>query len=722
MRLDRFPFQKQYDLMDCGPACMTMILRHHGNWLPISEVRSLIKISNQGVTFEIIEKAALHFGLEPLSVALSMEQLINEVPLPCIAHIENKHFVVIYKISNKKVWLANPAIGKYSISIEEFKEVWLQKNTQIGACMLFEKTLDFNSQQKTTKTLKGFSILLNYLIPYKPNFYQIALALLVSTLISLLMPFLTRNIVDYGIVYKDVNFVVIILLAQLFFFLVQTALLTIRNWIVLHIISRINYRLVTDFLVKLFKLPITYFTTKQSGDLIQRIFDHQKINEFIGSHSVSSLFSLINVLAFTAILFFFDTTIALVFLVGTILYFIWILLFLKKRKKIDYEIFHAFAEQQSILIGIFDNMEEIILNGSQKRRKNQWQSFQRKVFRINLVKLRMEESITNGSSIINQSKNILIIFLAALGVIEGQITLGTMLAIQYIISLVDSPIKSISLFITKYQDAKFAIERLNEIHNSQGSIENGLKNIPYPKSISFDSLCFNYGISSKMVLNNISFETKINTVTAIVGPSGAGKTTLIKLLLKYFESNSGTISVDGIPLDKINTLSWRDNVSCVLQNGTIFEDSIENNITESKSLAPTDTKKLKRALELAKLDDFVEGLPLGIETIVGNNGYSLSGGEAQRILIARTLYKEAPVMIFDEATSSLDSENERDIVSNLKTVFKDKIVIIIAHRLSTIKNADQIIVLDNSRVIEKGTHLELLDKKGRYYELIKNQI
>lgn len=718
----KFPFQKQYDKMDCGPACLTMIMNYHGKQIDIDIVRQKCQITQQGVNLSTLESAAESFHLNALSVQITPEQLYNEAPLPCIIHWKSKHFIIVYKVTSKYVHIADPAFGTTKLTRKVFVNNWIQEGYNSGICILLEPTNEFNNLNESEKKTKGFNLIFKYLVPYKPQFWQITAGLLVTSMINIALPFLTQRVVDYGINYGDVNFIYLILGAQLFFFIVLTALESIRNWIVLHIISRVNYRLISDYLYKLFQLPVSFFSTKQKGDLMQRVHDHSKIDEFLASHSLVSIFSLVNILVFGAILFSFDTMISLVFLIGTILYFLWIIAFSKKREKIDHEIFSAFGEHQNILMGILDNMHEIILNGSQARRRKQWQDYQRKVFRLNIRNLSIMENQSNGSLFINESKNILVIFLAALAVIKGELTLGSMLAIQYIVAQVSFPIQNISTFIIKFQDADLALKRLAEVHNTENDKQDGITELNGDLRISFKNLGFSFSDITPMVLANISIDLKPNTITAIVGPSGSGKSTLIKLLLKYHLPRNGAILLNGINLNAYNNEWWRSQLAVVMQDGVIFDDTIERNITESRSNQLPDNEAIYRSLKLANLLDLTDNLPLGIKTHVGVGGISLSGGERQRLLIARAVYKAAPILILDEATSALDSENENLIMNNLKDFYNDKVVIIIAHRLSTIRDADQIIVLDKSNVAEIGTHRTLMEKDGRYSQLINNQI
>lgn len=724
--IKKFPFQAQLDSVDCAPACLDMITRHYGKNIGMEEIKASFELNTKGSSFEDVQKVASQYCLETMAVKVTVDRFIDDVPLPCIAHWYGNHFVVIYAKNEKHIHIADPAIGKKKITIEEFKKNWLiSKDSDEGLLLLVNPTSEFEKLKGNKSESFGIEFLKPYVLPYKKYGVQLMLGLFLASIIQIIMPFLTQKIVDYGINLQDMGFIAVVSIAMVGFYVALTAVEIIRSWILLHITGRINIQLISDFLYKLLELPIAYFDKVSKGSLMNKIDDHHKLRAFFAIDTLEMIFSVFNILVFSIILAYFDTTIFITFLIGTILYFVWVFIHLERRAKHDKALFKAQSVNHTNVVDIFNNAQEIILNGSQNRRREVWKTSQREIFFQNMVGLKILNSQSQGGQLINEIKNAGIIFFAAYATVQGEISLGTMLAIQFIIGSLNVPIKQFTSFMLKLQDAKLAIERLQEIHRNDSESKGDGKSVDdtlMRQDISIDNLKFKYTPDSKTILNGISVVFPVGKTSAIVGVSGAGKTTLLKMLLKFYKASSGNIKIGDKDLKDIDTKTWRENCAVVMQNSVVLNDTIEKNITESRSALKVDLPLLNKALEIANLSSMVDGLTLGIHTKVGVGGIGLSGGERQRLVLARAIYKNTQVLIMDEATSSLDTENEKAIVDNLTEFIMNKTVIVVAHRLSTVKNADQIFVMDDGQIAERGKHDELLNKKGKYFELIKNQI
>ena len=728
-RINTFPFYKQLDQMDCGPTCLRMIAKHYGRNHSLDDLRERSNITREGVSMGGIAEAAEAIGFHTLAVSLDFNTLEKEVPLPCIAHWRQRHFVVIYKIAKGKVYIADPAHGLVVYPVTEFIEAWVGKGADRmaeGYLLLFETTPQFFEQDDEEKKKMGFRFLASYFKPYSRYIVQLFLGLFVGSILQLIFPFLAQAIVDYGINYQNLNFIYLILVAQLTLFISQTTVEIIRSWILLHITSRINISLISNFLAKLMRLPIAFFDSKNTGDIIQRIYDHDRIQEFLSSTTLNTVFSSFNILVFGVVLAYYNWTIFAIFFLGSIIYIGWTLLFLKKRAELDYKRFDQSSDNQSSIFQLISGMQEIKLSGSERRRRWEWEAIQVRLFKISLKSLSLTQTQNVGGRFFNELKNILITFIAAKSVIDGNLTLGMMLSVQYIIGQLNLPINNFITFIQTGQDAKISLERLSEIHekeNEENERSEPIKELPKSKALTIKNLTFQYGgKDSPKVLDDLSFDIPEGKITAIVGASGSGKTTLIKLLLKFYEPTTGSIHVGKTNLKNMSTKFWRKNCGTVMQDGFIFGDTIARNISESDSEGKIDKKRLLHAVEVANILDFVEELPSNFDTKIGSAGTNVSGGQKQRILIARAVYKDPNFIFLDEATSALDANNERKIMQKLERFYEGKTVVVVAHRLSTVKNADQILVLEKGRVIEKGNHKTLTDKKGVYYSLVKNQL
>lgn len=731
-----FPFYKQLDAMDCGPSCLRMIARFYGKNYTLENLRERCFLSRSGVSMLGISDAAESIGFRTIGVTVNYQQLSNEIPLPCIVHWKQNHFVIVYKILRKKsifgkenhiIYVADPGHGLISYSKEEFMDGWLSTRKggdDNGIALLLEPSPDFYSIADEESDKTRISYLFSYLKPYRRYITQLFLGMILGSLLQLIFPFLTQSIVDKGIASRNLGFITLVLIAQIVLLLSRLSVEFIRSWILLHISSRINISLISDFLIKLMKLPIGFFDTKMIGDILQRIGDHNRIESFLTGTSLSTLFSLINLIVFGAVLAWFNPFIFGIFITGTLLYIAWIFLFMKKRRQLDFKRFTKASENQSNLIQLITGMQEIKLNNCEKQKRWKWERIQAGLFHISMRSLALGQYQQIGSFFFNQTTNIVISFIAARAVVNGQMTLGMMMAVIYITGQISSPVEQLISFIQSWQDARISLERLGEIHLKQDeetSASPHISIIPQNTGINISNLSFRYeGPESPEVLSNIDLKIPPGKITAIVGASGSGKTTLVKLLLGFYKPNKGEIKVGDINLHNFNTHSWRARCGAVMQDGFIFSESIAQNIATGEEVI--DKERLFNAVKVANIQEFIESLPLGYNTKIGQEGNGISQGQKQRILIARAVYKNPEFIFFDEATNALDANNEKVIMQNLSAFFVGKTVVVVAHRLSTVKNADQIIVLDKGKLIEIGNHQQLTEKRGAYYELVKNQL
>lgn len=724
--MTKFLYYKQPDSKDCGPTCVRMIAKHYGKLISLQGIRTLSETTRAGSSLLKLSDAAEAMGFKTVGVRLNFDKLLKS-PLPLIVHWNKNHFVVVYKIKKEVVYVADPAHGLLTYSKKEFIEGWMGNNakedSKEGITLLLEVTPKFYRQQWEETDKKSFRFLFQYLFKYKSLLVQLIIGLLVGSVLQLIFPFLTQSIVDVGIQNQDINFIYVVLIAQLMLFLGETSVGIFRSWILLHLSTRINISLVSDFFIKLMNLPIAYFDTRMTGDIMQRINDHSRIESLLTSNTLSTLFSMVNLLVFGAVLIYYNLTIFLVFILGSCLYVLWIIFFLKRRKVLDYKRFSQMSEEQSTVIELINGMQEIKMNNAEKQKRWKWEYVQARLFNVSMQNLALEQTQGAGSAFINQVKNILITFLSALLVIKGSITLGMMLSIQYIIGQLNGPIGQLVGFIQATQDAKISMERLGEIHDKEDEEkkEQQLISVVKPNQrILIKNIKFRYLGSDNYVLNKVSFEIPPQKITAVVGASGSGKTTLMKLLLKFYEAEKGSILYGEHYLNSLSHKTWRANCGVVMQEGYVFNDTIAYNIAVGAE--SIDQERLIQATQIANIYDFIQALPLGFNTKIGNEGAGISSGQRQRLFIARAVYKNPEILFFDEATSALDAKNERIIMENLNQFFKNKTVLIIAHRLSTVKNADQIVVLDQGQIKESGQHDELIALKGSYYNLVKNQL
>ena len=719
--------------MDCGPSCLRMVAKYYGRSISLNYLRNKSEYGKEGVSMLGLADAAESIGLKTIGAKLSFEQLINEAPLPAIIHWQQYHFVVLVPGSTKSnLIIADPGRGLIKLSKQEFCKGWIstsENNLHKGTVLLIETTasfkeLNFDDTESKQNGRIDKTYLFNYIKEHKPYFFQIFLGLLIGSLLQVIFPYLTQSIVDTGINTQNINFIQIILAAQLMLLFSQTAIEFIRSRILLHISTRINISLLSGFWAKLLKLPMHFFDSKHPGDIIQRINDHKRIESFLTGTALNTFFSIFNLLIFSIVLLQYNFSVFFIFLSGSLLYLLWIQIFLKYRRKLDYQRFAIASKENNATMQLVYGMQEIKLNNAENTYRWQWEKLQAGLFKLNFKSLSLTQYQQVGAFFINQGKNILITFVVAKLVIGGSLTLGMMLAIQYIIGQLNAPIEQLVGFTQQAQDAKISIDRLNDIHSledEEPTHQNFNHNLPQQQSIEIKNLHFTYpGAGNEPVLKNINVEIQQGKITAIVGMSGSGKTTLLKLLLRFYEHYKGEIAIGSLSYKNISPRYWRSQIGAVMQDSFIFNDNILKNITVTND--KVDNEKLLNACKTANILSYIEALPLGFYTKLGAEGKGLSGGQKQRLAIARAVYKNPHFIFFDEATNSLAANNEKVILENLQQFFNGKTVVVVAHRLSTVKNADKIIVLDNGEIVEEGTHTELTLKKGKYYELVKNQL
>ncbi len=719
---------RQHDSMQCGVACLAMICRHYGKRYSLEYLDGFCHANVAGVSMLGIAEGAGCVGLETSTFAATTDELV-EIKLPCILHWNQNHFVVLYDISRNggRYRVADPGKGLIDYSRNELESHWISNRTDdgpSGIVMQLEPTEKFYRHDHDRNGEKrSFRFMMGYLRQYKRYFFQIFLGLLLGCLLQLIMPFLTQSIVDIGIRHEDIGFIWLVLLGELMIVIGRTATDFIRRWLLLHISMRINISLVSDFFIKLLKLPMSFFDTKLMGDLLQRIGDHSRVQNFLTGQTLNIIFSFLSFIIFGIVLLVYNRLIFLVFTICSVGYGGWIAMFLSRRKVLDYELFEQQAINQNRTYQFITSMQEIKLQDCERRRRWEWEDTQADLFAVQMKSLKLQQTQEAGSIFINEVKNILITVLAATAVINGDMTLGEMLAVQYIIGQLNSPVSQFMQFIYSLQDVRISLERINEIHEGRNeeTQENQATGFAAEKSIAMDNIDFKYDPHAlKKTLEGISFDIPEGKVTAIVGASGSGKTTLIKLMLGYYPVMSGSISIAGRNINEYNLKWWRRHCGVVMQDGVIFSESIARNIAVDDN--EIDPERLREAARIACIDDYVMSLPLKYDTKIGRDGVGLSQGQKQRILIARAVYKNPDFIFLDEATNALDARNERAIVENLDVFYRGRTVVVVAHRLSTVRNADRIIVLDGGRVVETGNHDSLIERKGAYYNLVKNQL
>jgi ATP-binding cassette subfamily B protein len=722
-----FPFVKQPDAMDCGPACLKMVAGFYKMNFSLESLRKKCYITREGVSFLGLSEAADSLGFRTIGVKISFEIMTENVPLPCIIHWRQKHFIVIYKIKNDKIWAADPAVGLIKFSREEFVQNWASSvvdDKPAGLVLIIEPTPSLYKNENDKEKASGFKFLFKYFRLYKKYLYQLILGLVLGSCIQLIIPFLTQSIIDIGINNNDIGFIYLILFAQLALVFGRMSVEFIRGWLLLHIGARVNVAVISGFLQKLMSLPVAFFDTKLTGDILQRIEDNNRIEEFLTSASLNILFSFFNLVVFGIVLAVYSIKILALFLTGSVLYIIWVSIFMKSRARLDHQRFKQMSISGNKLINIVNGMQEIKLTQSELTMRWDWEKLQATLFGLKVKGLSIIQYQSAGATLINEVTNVLITIVAATAVLQGNMTLGMMLAVQFIIGQLNVPVSQIIGFFRMSQDAKMSLDRLAEVHNleeEEPDPEVKVRKLPDKKDIYFNGLSYQYeGPRSPFALKDVNLLIEENKITAIVGTSGSGKTTLLKMLLGFYHPIAGEILIGDLRLSNLSLRVWREKVGAVMQDGFLFPNTIASNISPGSE--EIDEERLIKAVDIANIRGFIESLPLGYNTKIGANGHGLSEGQKQRLLIARVIYKNPDIIIFDEATNSLDANNEKVIVENLTEFFQGKTVIIVAHRLSTVRNADKIVVLDSGRIIETGTHESLIGKKGAYFNLVKNQL
>lgn len=724
--MKRFPFTRQFDQMDCGPACVRMVSKYHGKDYPLSYLRTLSHLSREGVSVAGIRDALKQIGMHSASFEMTIRQLREKCPLPAILHWEQNHFVVLYDIRQKRFnhgWkydVANPAYGKHTFTEEEFSKFWL--NGDKGVVVACEPTAGFYEKAEVKEKHSLVLFARKYVWPFKREMIQLAFGMLGGMLLSLVAPFLTQAMVDNGIGQRDMTVITSLLIAQICLFFGSFSMGIISNWVTLYMGTRININILQDYLSKLLRLPMTFFETKSVGDYNQRIGDHGRLQGFTTSATMQTAFSIVSAMVLLVIIGYYDIIILTAYLALTGLSTLWMSHFWKKRKSLDYESFKIATKNQNKLYEMMSGITDIKVNAYSEYKIKEWREMQEERYRMGQKSLRLGQIQGTGYTLIGQLRNILITFWIAAEVVEGDLTLGMMMSISNIIGQVNGPLSQLIGFLQQFQDAKISLERSEEVYLCRDEDTEDMADLPFdkPMDIEIEHLTFRYtGSIGKPALENVSLKIPAGKMTAIVGESGSGKTTLMKLLLKFYPPTEGRILIGGKDIGTYKADSIRKASGIVMQENFIFSDTIRQNIILGENI---DENKLNRSIEMACLNDYVGNLPLGVHTRIGTDGYGVSGGEKQRIMIARAIYKQPCYMMLDEATSSLDAENEHKITENISKEFAGRTLLVIAHRLSTVKNADNIVVLKHGMVVESGKHEELVAAGGYYYELVKNQL
>ncbi len=726
MFLKTFPHEYQMDTKDCGPACLKIISKYYGRYYSLQYLRDLCGITKEGVSFLDISYAAEKIGLRTVSVKVTLQELTDKIPLPCIVHWNNDHFIVLYKTNDTTIQVSDPAKGLVSYTHEEFRENWYKKGEDHGVLLALEPMATFKQidTREKKERLKSFENILGYFTPYKKSFYLLFGIMLIATALQAILPFISKSVIDIGIHTRDITFIYMVLIANIVLLLSITLSNALRDWVLLHVTTRVNISLISDYLIKLMKLPVSFFENKLVGDILQQANDHERIRSFVMNNSLGMIFSSVTFIVFSIILLIFNKTIFFIFLAGSVVYILWIFVFLHLRKKLDWEYFELVSKNQSYWVETIENIQEIKINNYEDLKRWKWEAIQARLYHVNLRILKINNAQSLGAQFINSLQTMAVTFFCAIAVIHGDITFGVMISTQFIIGMLNGPVAQFVGFIQSGQYAKISLMRINEIHQLQdedemASVSNNSMELPKDKSLLVKNLSFQYSPNAPLALKGVNLIIPEGKVTAIVGNSGCGKSTLLKLLLRLYMPSYGEICIGSMNVNNISLRQWRSRCGSVMQDGKLFNDTILNNIVLDEE--NIDYEALGQATEIANIAREIEAMPQGYQTMIGEMGRGLSGGQRQRILIARALYKQPDYLFLDEATNSLDTINEQKIVTALDRVFKDRTVIVVAHRLSTIRKADQIIVLNNGMVVEIGNHNSLMRNKKQYYELVSSQ-
>ena len=725
MLLNRFPVEYQMDSQDCGPACLKIIAKHFGKFYSLQSLRDKCGITKEGVSLLDLSTGAESIGLRTLAIKCTIDDIVNSVPFPAIIFWKDSHFVVVYHANKKYIWISDPAKGRVKYTHEEFKKGWYQKGAKQGVLLAIEPTAEFKDSKAEKEQRKNtFSSILKYFTPYQRNFTLIFVIMLLVTALQGMLPFISKAVIDVGIKTSDVTFINMVLIGNISILLSVMIFNVIRDWILMHITARVNIALISDYLIKLMKLPVTFFENKLLGDILQRAQDHERIRSFIMNNSLSLIFSILTFVVFSIILLIYNAIIFYIFISGSILYAGWVLLFLNIRKKMDWEYFELLSKNQSYWVETVSSIQDIKIYNYEKHRRWKWEEIQARLYHVNKRVLAITNAQNLGAQFIESIKNMGIVFFCATAVIKGEITFGVMISTQFIIGMLNGPLVQFINFIVSAQYAKISFLRINEIKQLEDEEEllsvGSTTILPENKSLILDNVNFQYTVNSPLVLHNIYLHIPENKVTAIVGGSGCGKSTLLKLLVRLYKPSYGDIKMDKMNVNAINLRQWRSMCGVVMQDGKIFSDTILNNIVLDDE--HIDYEQLRKVCRIAQIEDEINAMPKGFETNIGENGRGLSGGQKQRLLIARALYRNPQYLFLDEATNALDTINEKKIVEALNNAFLQRTVIVVAHRLSTIRNADQIVVLDKGYIVEVGNHDSLMERKGHYFQMIASQM
>lgn len=726
MYYKRFPVEYQMDSQDCGPASLKIIARHFGKFYSLQFLRDRCGITKEGVSLLDLSTGAESIGLRTLAVKCKIDDVITNIAFPAIIFWNNSHFIVVYNADKKYVWVSDPAKGRVKYTHREFREGWYQKDEKQGVLLAVEPTTDFrNSKAEDAQKKNSFSNILKYFLPYKKDFAFVFLIMLMVTLLQGLLPFISKAVIDVGVKTSDVNFINMVLIGNISILLSVTIFNVIRDWILMHITSRVNIALISDYLIKLMKLPVTFFENKLLGDILQRAQDHERVRSFIMNNSLSLIFSTFTFILFSVILLIYNAVIFYIFIAGSVLYVVWVLLFLSIRRKLDWEYFGLISRNQSYWVETVSAIQDIKIYNYEKHRRWKWEEIQARLYRVNKRVLTVTNTQNLGAQFIENIKNMAIVFFCAVAVINGKITFGVMISTQFIIGMLNGPLVQFINFIVSGQYARISFLRINEIRQLEDedellTIGTNTTILPEDKTITLENVHFQYTANSQPVLRNIFLTIPENKTTAFVGGSGSGKSTLLKLLIRLYKTSYGDIKIGGLNINLINLKQWRNMCGVVMQDGKTFNDTVLNNIVLDDE--HIDYDKLREVCQIAQIETEINEMPKGFETIIGENGRGLSGGQKQRLLIARALYRNPKLLFLDEATNSLDVINERKITDALNGAFKNRTVIVVAHRLSTIRNADRIVVLDKGYIVEVGNHEALMEKKGYYFSLVSSQM
>lgn len=718
----KFKFFRQLESIDCGATCLKMIANYYDREYDIQYLRDISQTNKNGVSLSSLISAADKIGFESYPVELTFEQLCKDVPLPAILFWKESHYVVAYKVKKNKIYIADPAFGTLLLSKEELKQNWNSQKEE-GIALLLEpiKKIEYKNSHNSKKI--GQKIIIEFIKDHKSSIISVTIILLLMSLLNLIYPYITKQVIDKGVMNNNMKFIIYFSIGQIITYTVSMMMDFVQSWFFLRIRMKFGLKLITSFLNKLINMPIIFFERKVVSDIILRIEDNKKIEDFLSQNTIHFIISIFSFIVFLSILLYYSFTVFLVFLLGTIVSIFWVIYFHEHRKFLNYKYFELSAINKNLLYEIIKGIGDIKINNIGNKKINEWNNIQKNIFELNKTNLKLQNIQDIGIKYITQIKNVIVIGISSFMVINNDMSLGDMLAVSFIIGNLNAPLEYFVLFIYSLQDIKISSERILDIHEKDDETNNykTIKNIEILGNIFFNDVSFNYynNTGSEGIFSNLNLCIKTNSITAIVGTSGAGKTTLVKMLMKFYSPTSGEISVNNINISNYESEKWRKNISAVFQDGYIFSDTIVDNIIMDNDY---DEKKFISITRNACIYDFIQELPQKEQTKIGENGIKLSKGQEQRILIARAMYKNPQILILDEATSSLDAENEKNIHDNLQTFFKGRTVIIVAHRLSTVKNANSIVVLKKGKVVEQGTHKELVEKKGKYYNLIKNQL